>query len=692
MAQAGAETLPDGRRMISFHATPPMSSYLLFLAVGEFDRITTAAAGTEIGVVTKRGDGEKGRWALESSAKILPWYNDYFGTPYPLPKLDNVAGPGSSQFFGAMENWGAIFSFESILLVDPAITTEARRQSIFEVAAHEIAHQWFGDLVTMAWWDDLWLNEGFASWMATKATAALHPEWEPELGNVEGREAAIDLDSVASTHPVVQRISTVEQISQAFDSITYRKGEAVIVMLEDYVGEDAWRRGVQDYIRTHRLANTQTDDLWQAVEKAAGKPVTAIAHDFTLQPGVPLIRVESAPCRGGRTRLALRQGEFSRDRRDRPARTWRVPVIAAPAGGAEVRTLVTGGAATLSVPGCGPVVVNSGQSGYYRTLYAPPLLDKLTAGFARLKPIDQMGLLADNWGLGLAGYQSAAEALDLVDAVPANANPQVWARTATILKSLHGLYAGDEARRGMVSRYASARLSPVLARIGWEARPGEAPTVPVLRADLIETLGAMGDAKVVAEANRRLAANDPLAKEGPLRATILSVAARNLDSAGWERLRAQARAERSPLVRDQLYKLLGTAADPALARRALDLALTDEPGATTGAGIISEVAKGHPDLAFDFALRNREKVEALVDISSRSRYLAGLGGASSDPAMVGKLEDYAKRHLTAQSRGRVDVAIAGIRDRVRVRSDRLPEITRWLEARFRSVPNPAERL
>jgi aminopeptidase N len=196
MPQAGVEQLPDGRRMISFQTTPPMSSYLLFLAVGEFDRITTTAAGTEIGVVTKRGDGEKGRWALESAAKILPWYNDYFGTPYPLPKLDNVAGPGSSQFFGAMENWGAIFSFESILLVDPAITTEARRQRIFEVAAHEMAHQWFGDLVTMAWWDDLWLNEGFASWMATKATTALHPEWEPELGNVAGRESAIGLDSV----------------------------------------------------------------------------------------------------------------------------------------------------------------------------------------------------------------------------------------------------------------------------------------------------------------------------------------------------------------------------------------------------------------------------------------------------------------------------------------------------------------
>ncbi|HET9638726.1 MAG TPA: M1 family metallopeptidase [Allosphingosinicella sp.] len=681
MPQAGVRTNADGTRTVTFQTTPAMSSYLLFLAVGEFDRITTTSAGTEIGVVTKRGDGEKGRWALQGSAQVVPWYNEYFATPYPLPKLDNIAGPGSSQFFGAMENWGAIFSFESILLVDPAITTEATKQRIFEVAAHEIAHQWFGDLVTMAWWDDLWLNEGFASWMATKATTALHPEWDPELGTVSGREAAINLDSVSSTHPVVQRISTVEQISQAFDAITYQKGEAVITMLEDYVGEDAWRRGVQDYIRTHRLGNTQTDDLWRAVEKAAGKPVTAIAHDFTLQPGVPLIRVETATCRGGRTAVALRQGQFSRDRQDQASKAWRVPVIASTVGGAETRTLVEGGAGTLSVAGCNPIVVNSGQTGYYRTLYSPALLERLTASFARLKPIDQIGLLADNWGLGLAGYQSAAEALDMVDAVPADANSQVWSRAATILSSVHGLYESDPAHRAMLARYASAKLSPVLARIGWTPKAGEAPTIPVLRADLIKTLGEMGDERVVGEANRRLAAGDALATAGPLRSTILAVTARNVDSAGWERLRAQARAERSPLVKAQLYRLLGSAADPALAQRALDLALTDEPGATTSAGIISAVADEHPDLAYDFALRNREKVEGLVDISSRSRYLAGLGGGSADPAMVAKLEDFATRYMTPQSRGRVDVAIASIRDRVRVRTTRLPDITRWLEAK-----------
>ncbi|MBA3678102.1 MAG: M1 family metallopeptidase [Sphingosinicella sp.] len=683
MPQAGAQAHPNGTKTISFQTTPAMSSYLLFLGVGEFDRITTLAGDTEIGVVTKKGDSEKGRYALEGSAQVVPYYNQYFGTRYPLPKLDNVAGPGSSQFFGAMENWGAIFSFESILLVDPAITTEARKQSIFSVAAHEIAHQWFGDLVTMAWWDDLWLNEGFASWMATKSTDALHPEWQPLLGRIGGREEAIGLDSVTTTHPIVQNISTVDQISQAFDAITYRKGEAVITMLEDYVGEDAWRRGVQDYIATYRLKNTVTDNLWEKVEKAAGKPITAIAHDFTLRPGVPLIRVESSTCSGGKTEAVLSQGEFTRDRPAKQPLSWRVPVIASTVGGGKVRTLVTNGRASVTLPGCGPILVNSGQTGYYRTLYTPAMFQRLTGSYGRLQPVDQIGLLADTWGLGLAGHQSAATALELIDAIPANANPKLWSRAASILSQISGMYAGDPQRQALVSRYASAKLSPILRRLGWTGKASELSNEAVLRAELIDMLGEIGDPDVVREANRLYAANDPAATSGPLRTTILGVVAANLDAPGWERLHAQAKAEKNQLVRAQLYTLLGSARNEALARNALALALTDEPGATNSSAIIAAVADVHPDLAFDFALQNREKVEILVDASSRSRFVPGLAADSSNRATIAKLRDYAERHMTPQSRRPADVAIASIEDRVRVSETRLPDLTRWLETKVR---------
>lgn len=452
-------------------------------------------------------------------------------------------------------------------------------------------------------------------------------------------------------------------------------------MLEDYVGDDAWRRGVQDYMRTYRLKNTVTDNFWQKVEAAAGKPVTAIAHDFTLQPGVPLIRVENATCSGGRTNVSLRQAEFTRDRPSKQPLSWRVPVIASTVGGRPARTLVTGGSANLQVPGCGPLVVNSGQSGYYRTLYTPALLERLTGGFAQLQPIDQIGLLADNWSLGLAGHQSASEALDMVDAIPANANTRVWAQAAGILASIYRLYDGDPQRQAMLSRYASAKLSPIMTRVGWTPKASEPANVAVLRSQLIATLGAVGDRAVVAEANRRFATNDPSVQAGPLRSTILSVVSRNLTAADWDRLRAQARAETNPLVKAQLYRLLGASRDPALARRTLELALTPEPGATTSAGMISTVAGQHPDLAYDFALQNREAVGALVDVGSRSRYFPGLGAGSSDPAMVGKLQDYATRYLTPESRRPADQAIVSIQERARVRQTRLPDITRWLEAK-----------
>jgi aminopeptidase N len=680
MPAASTKSQPGGMKSVTFMTTPPMASYLVFFATGEFDRITTRAGSTEIGVITRRGHGEEGRLALASAARILPFYNDYFGTPFPLPKLDNVAGPGSSQFFGAMENWGAIFTFENILLLDPSITSESARQAIFGVDAHEMAHQWFGDLVTMAWWDDIWLNEGFASWMATKSTAAIHPEWKPELGLVGSREAAMALDSVATTHPVVQHIATVDQMSQAFDTITYQKGESVITMLENYVGADTWRRGIQAYIRAHRLSNAQSDDLWAAITAAAHKPITAIAHDFTLQQGVPLIRIESATCRGGRTMLSLRQAEFTRDRPDKAPLRWRVPVIAAALDGAPARTVVDGGTGDLAVPGCGAIVVNSGQTGYYRTLYTPDMLRGLVRAYGRLRPIDQIGLLADNWGLGLAGYESPAPALDMLDAAPAEAEPVLVQQNAAILSQIYRMYSGDAAHQAMVARYASAKLEPVLRRIGWQARPNEPAPNAVLRAALIGTLGNLGDPTVVAEANRLYAVGDPLATSGALRTTILAVVARNVDASGWDRLHAQAKAERNPLVRAQLYRMLGAAEDPALAQRALDLALTDEPGPTTSPNIIGAVAGQHPDLAFDFALAHRERVESLVDASSRSRYLPGLAAGSSDSATIAKLEDFAARSMTPQSRRPADIAIAAIRDRVKVHQERLPDIGRWFEA------------
>lgn len=681
MPAAQTRDLGNGTTHVRFAPSPKMSTYLLFFSLGDFERATTQAEGVEVGVVTQRGAIDQARFALDSSADVLREYNDYFGTPYPLPKLDNVASPGGSQFFSAMENWGAIFTFEHTLLLDPSISTQSDKQRVFSVAAHEIAHQWFGDLVTMSWWDDLWLNEGFATWMAARTTQKLHPEWNTRLEIVGGREAAMSRDAVATTHPVVQHVETVEQASQAFDAITYQKGSAVIHMLEGYVGGDAWRTGVRNYMKAHAYGNTVSDDLWREIQAASGKPMLDIAHDFTLQPGIPMLRVSAAECTGGKTTLTLTQDEFTKDRPGKQPLSWRVPVIAQSIGGEPVRTIVEGGRGTVDVPGCGPVVVNAGQTGYYRTLYAPAQFAAIRDGFGKLDAIDQLGVMNDVWSLGLAGLQSPADYLDLVKATPRDADPQIWGDIASSLHALDDYYDGDAARQQRFRAFAVAQLAPVLARIGWDGKAGEADPVKILRIELIDTLGALGDRNVIDEARRRYAAQqrDPSAVPGALRKAVLSVVARHADAATWDALHAEAKAETTPLVKDELYALLSSAQDPALARRALELALTDEPGATNSASMIRTVARLHPDMAFDFAVAHLSQVDTKVDSTSRARYYPGLANNSLDGAMIGKIRAYAEKHVAEGSRRAAETAMANVAYRIKVRDERLPAIDSWLD-------------
>jgi aminopeptidase N len=686
MPATKTETLPDGRKHVSFATTPKMSTYLLFFALGDFERAAAKVDGTEVGVVTRRGALPQAQFALEAQQAILREYNDYFGVRYPLPKLDNVTGAGRSQFFSAMENWGAIFTFDYALLLDPTIATQHDREEIFATAAHEMAHQWFGDLVTMRWWDDLWLNEGFASWMESRTAARLHPEWNTQLRTVAARETAMRRDSVAATHPVVQHVETVEQANQAFDEITYSKGESVIRMLEAYVGANAWRNGVRAYMKANAYGNTVSDDLWKQIEKAAGKPVTAIAHDFTLQPGVPLIKVGDPVCRNGMTTVPLTQAEFTHDRANKAPLAWRVPVIAQIAGNAkQASTLVSGGKGSITVPGCGTVIVNAGQTGYYRTLYTSADFTQLAERFATLAPIDQLGLLADSTALGQTGLQPVSDVLDLVKATPAGADPAVWVRISGMLDSIHALYLaqaqGDDAtRQRRFDNFAIARLAPLMAQVGWTARPGEPFAVANLRGRLIAVLSDLGEPTVIAEARRRFAAlaTDDSAVPGPLRKIVMSVVAEHADAATWDQLHSAARNETNPLVHDQRYTLLAAAEDRALAMRAMQLALTDEPGLTVSAPMISVVAMRYPDMAFDFAIANLAKINERVDASSRSRYVARLAMGSSDPAMVDKLSAYAQANLAPSSRGDVDAAIAAIKDRIQVNAARLPEIDAWL--------------
>jgi aminopeptidase N len=684
MPAATRKPLGNGLKAVTFQTTPVMSSYLLFFATGDFDRITKKVGNREVGIVVSRGNGPKAQLALDAEAQILPYYDEYFGTPYPLPKLDNVAGPGQSQFFSAMENWGAIFTFERSLLNDPAITSEAGKQRVFGTEAHEMAHQWFGDLVTMAWWSDLWLNEGFASWMANKAAQHFHPDWGADIDHVAAREGAMGQDSFRTTHPVVQDVRTVEQANQAFDAIAYSKGESVLSMLEQFAGPDVWQAGIQAYIKKHAYQNTTTEDLWSAMESVGAKGLGTIARDFTNQPGIPLIEVGPSRCVSGQTVATLTQSQFSNDERAETAArplSWHVPVRAS-AGSATAQAVTQGRTTQITVPGCGPLLINAGQTGYYRTKYQPAQAEALERAFTGLGAVDQYGVLNDQLALSTASYQPMAVGLDFLGEVGANANAKL---VQSALRQWSGLYDDLEsdpaAQAGIASRVLRT-YGPRLEQLGFAPKQGEPVVDALLRSTLIGTLGKFKDPSVLTEATRLFSAwqADTSAIPGSLKETWLGVIARNADAATWKAIHAKAQAANGYAERNSLYELLGATSDEALARQALELALTDEPGKTTSAGIITEVADQHPRMAVDFVLAHLEQVNQLVDISGRSRFMQRISGGSNDPALIPILEAYAKANLAATDRKPIDRAIG----RIRFEAGKLPrersEVAAWLAA------------
>ncbi|MFN3434530.1 MAG: M1 family metallopeptidase, partial [Sphingomonas sp.] len=490
----------DGTQLYSFAETPVMSSYLLYLGMGDLERKTVQAGKTEIGVVTRRGVSAQGDYALAQAKRLLAYYNDYFGQPYPLPKMDMIAGPGSSQFFGAMENWGAIFYFEPELLFDPARSTESAKQRIFSVVAHEMAHQWFGDLVTMRWWDDLWLNEGFASWMENKSAADLNPDWKAEAAAVASdRESAMGIDATAATHPIIRKIETVDQIGEAFDGITYLKGQAVIGMLESTLGADTFRDGIRRYMAKYKYGNTVTDQLWTELSDVAGQPVADIAHGFTLQGGVPLVTLSNARCSNGSTTATLAQGRFGLDQASKAPQTWKVPLVVGTLGGGETRMIVSGPATAVSVKGCGTLLLNKGKGSYTRVMYDQPAHDALVRDYARLPLADRLGTLGDDYALAAGGYQDLSRFFALMGQVGTNADPLEWSLVSGRLGRLGDIYEGTPLGEPLRARTV-AILGPVLQRIGFTARAGESPLVSNLRETLVGRLGASGDPEVLRQA------------------------------------------------------------------------------------------------------------------------------------------------------------------------------------------------
>jgi aminopeptidase N len=319
--------LKGGLKEVVFARTPSMASYLLALISGELEELTGQADGVQIRVITTEGRREQGRYALEAAQKLLAYYDNYFGIKYPLPKLDHIAIPGGLT--DAMENWGAITYNERDLLFDPHSSSQSTKREIFLTVAHEMAHQWFGDLVTMAWWDDLWLNEGFASWMETKATDHFNPDWQVWLSASLEKADVMSRDARSTTHPIQQPVRNEGEANDAFDSITYLKGQAFLRMLESYLGEAVFRQGIHLYLSDHLYSNTTTADLWDALGRASGKPVKALADCWTSQPGLPVVKVRT-DCVNEELVVSLEQDRFTVQDPDAPPLSWEIPVSLMP--------------------------------------------------------------------------------------------------------------------------------------------------------------------------------------------------------------------------------------------------------------------------------------------------------------------------------------------------------------------------
>ena len=491
-----------GKTLYKFARTPVMSTYLVYLGVGEFEYLAGRTGKTQVRVVTTRGNRSKGRFSLELGKRLLASYEEYFGIKYPLPKLDLIAVPDFAA--GAMENWGAITFRETILLYDPKTSSTRTKQFIAEVISHEIAHQWFGNLVTMKWWNDLWLNESFATFMATKFVDKFYPEWDMWSQFVEtAMNAAMGLDSLQTTHPIDVKVRSPAEIREIFDAISYDKGGCILRMLEHFVGEPNFRKGLRQYLRDFKYGNATGQDLWGAIGRASKMPVKSVVNSWLTQPGFPLLEVSQKG-----SMLRLEQGRYLMLRGRRGKRQggglWSIPVSLG-ASKAIAKKLVSKKSATARLPkGTVGFVANYGRYGFYRVKYdGGILLDlKMLVDQKQIPAIDRWAVQNDLFSLCLSGRERVRNYLDFADAYYGE---QSYLASVDVAGNLAGLYfrAFGEKFSGEILAYSSSYLRHLLHRLGWEPRGGsERHTDALLRAYVISALGRMGDAGVAREAAR----------------------------------------------------------------------------------------------------------------------------------------------------------------------------------------------
>ncbi len=580
VSNAGIEQerrLGNGKKEVVFKDTIKMSTYLLAFIVGEFEATDAVDAGTALRVVHVPGKRELSGWAKEIGAFSLKFFANYYGIPYPGDKLDLIAIPDFGA--GAMENLGAITFRETALLADEKTASRAELERVADVVAHENAHMWFGDLVTMKWWNGIWLNEAFATFMEMLAVDAWKPNWKRWDSFGVSRAAAMAIDALKSTRSIEYTVLSPEDCRSMFDVLTYEKGASVLRMLEQYLGAEDFRKGISLYLKKHQYANTETGDLWDALQEATNEPVRRLMDSWIFQQGFPIISVEAL--NGGRS-LKISQRRFFYLPPDKPEpQLWHVPIrirVNTDRGQEAYRLLLTAQETTLDLPGKVEwALLNEGGSGFFRVRYSADLLQALTKGARELKPIERFGLVSDVWAATVAGLKPLNEFVAMARLFRDETDLNVWRALAGGLNYLDMIM--NDAQRPALAKAVCAVVGPAAARLGWTAGASEDELTRQLRAMLLGILGTLGEDHEVQTHARELYAEwsrEPAKADRDLLPHLINILAHTGDSARYEEFKKNFKAARTPQDEQRYLFSLANFRAPELLRQTMEMTLNGE--------------------------------------------------------------------------------------------------------------------
>ena len=666
------------KHTIHFATTPKMSTYLVAFLVGDFQCTSGESDGTPIRACATPDKVEYTKFALSAAEFVLHYYNDYFGIKYPMPKLDMIALPDFEA--GAMENFGAITYRETDLLIDEKTAAVGSKKTVGLVVAHEMAHQWFGDMVTMRWWDNLWLNEGFATWMENKPVAAWHPEWNIPQDVAEGLNGTLNLDAQHTTRAIRAKADTPDEINEMFDGITYGKAGAMLLMVENYEGEGTFRQGVHNYLAAHMYGNATAEDFWNAQTEVSRKPIDKVMESFVAQPGEPLLTFEAAANGGvpaGQQRFFL-----SPSAKADKAQTWSVPVCFKASTQEESCDVFSQPQQSLKTPAAPFFFANAEGKGYYRTKYPADVYAKIVANVETgLTPEERILLLGDEWAQVRANKASVGDYLNLVAAVKDDSSGSVVGTALGSVAAIYSRIAATPEERDALSAWVRKTFKPSLERLG-EPAADDSPEKRELRATLFGAVGNIGkDPEVIAQA-KDLAVKylaDPASVDGTLAQTAMGIAAINGDSDFYDRLQKVAETSTNPEIQEGSLRLLAEFKDASLEKRSLDYTVSGKVRNQDSVIELLIMLQGSDtrDLAWQYIQQNWPKVQAQLTTSMGGYLVSGTGSFCSAEKRDEVVSFFATHKVPASERA-LTRAKDQINDCIELRSLQEPNLKEWI--------------